>query len=89
MKSRMKWAIYVAPVGKEINTYRILVGKPEGKTPLGRPKRRWEDTIKMSRVGGVFKHGNEWSGKFLHYLRKRHLRKKEFDARRLVSWLAS
>jgi len=40
MKSRMKWAIYVAPVGKEINTYRILVGKPEGKTPLGRPKRR-------------------------------------------------
>jgi hypothetical protein len=39
-KSRMKWTRYVAPVGKEINTYWILVGKPEGKTPLGRPKRR-------------------------------------------------
>jgi hypothetical protein len=44
-KSRMKWARYVALVGKERNTYWILVGKPEGKTPLGRPKRRCEDTI--------------------------------------------
>ena len=29
------------------NTYRVLVGKPEGKRPLGRPRRRWEDNIKM------------------------------------------
>jgi hypothetical protein len=36
----MKGARYVALVGKEINTYWVLVGKPEGKTPLGRPKRR-------------------------------------------------
>jgi hypothetical protein len=39
-KSRVKWARYVAPVGKEINVFWILVGKPEGKTPLGRSKRR-------------------------------------------------
>jgi hypothetical protein len=34
-------------VGQERNAYRILVGKPEGKRPLGRPRRRWEDNIKM------------------------------------------
>jgi hypothetical protein len=33
--------------GEERNAYRILVGKPEGKRPLGRPRRRWEDSIKM------------------------------------------
>jgi hypothetical protein len=33
--------------GDEMNAYRILVGKPEGKTPLGRPRCRWEDNIKM------------------------------------------
>jgi hypothetical protein len=33
--------------GEDINAYRILVGKPEGKRPLGRPRRRWEDNIKM------------------------------------------
>jgi hypothetical protein len=32
---------------RDEHTYRILVGKPEGKTPLGRPRRRWEDNIKM------------------------------------------
>ena len=32
---------------QSINAYRVLVGKPEGKTPLGRPRRRWEDKIKM------------------------------------------
>jgi hypothetical protein len=34
-------------MGKKRNAYRILVGKPEGKRPLGRPRRRWVDTIKM------------------------------------------
>jgi hypothetical protein len=33
--------------GEERNAYRIFVGKPEGKRPLGRPRRRWEDNIKM------------------------------------------
>jgi hypothetical protein len=44
---RMRWAGHVACKGEKRNAYRILVGKPEGKRPLGRPKRRWEDNIKM------------------------------------------
>jgi hypothetical protein len=41
---RMRWAGHVARVGKGRNVYRVLVGKPEGKIPLGRPRRRWEQT---------------------------------------------
>jgi hypothetical protein len=37
-----------ARMGEKINAYRILVGKPEGKRPLGRPRRRWVDNIKMT-----------------------------------------
>jgi hypothetical protein len=37
----------VARTGEEIKVYKILVGKPEGKRPLGRPRRRWEDGIRM------------------------------------------
>jgi hypothetical protein len=44
---RMRWARNVARMGKGRSVYRILVGRPEGKTPLGRPRRRWEDNIKM------------------------------------------
>jgi hypothetical protein len=44
---RMRWAGHVARMGETRNAYRILVGKPEGKRPLGRPKRRWMDNIKM------------------------------------------
>ena len=44
---RLRWAGHVARMEKIRNAYRILVGKPESKRPLGRPKRRWEDTIKM------------------------------------------
>ena len=44
---RMRWAGHVARTGERRGAYRILVGKPEGKRPLGRPRRRWEDTIKM------------------------------------------
>jgi hypothetical protein len=44
---RMRWAGNVARMGEKRNAYRILVGKPEGKRPLGRPRRRWEDNIKM------------------------------------------
>jgi hypothetical protein len=42
---RMRWAREVARMGEKRNAYRILVGKPEGKRPLGRPRRRWEDNI--------------------------------------------
>jgi hypothetical protein len=44
---RMRWAEHVARMGETRNAYRILVGKPEGKIPLGRPRRRWADNIKM------------------------------------------
>jgi hypothetical protein len=44
---RMRWAGRVARMGEKRNAYRILVGKPEGKTPLGRPRRRWVNHIKM------------------------------------------
>jgi hypothetical protein len=46
-KRRMRWAGYVARMGEKRNAYRILVGKPEGKRPLGRPRHRSEDNIKM------------------------------------------
>jgi hypothetical protein len=42
---RMRWAGHVARMGEKRNAYRILVGKPEGKRPLGRPRRRWVDNI--------------------------------------------
>jgi hypothetical protein len=45
--SRMRWAGYVARVGEVRGAYNILVGWPEGRRPLGRPRRRWEDNIKM------------------------------------------
>jgi hypothetical protein len=44
---RMRWAGHVARMGEKRNVYRLLVGKPEGKRPLGRPRRRWIDNIKM------------------------------------------
>jgi hypothetical protein len=44
---RMRWTGHVARMGEKRNVYRLLVGKPEGKGPLGRPKRRWMDIINM------------------------------------------
>jgi hypothetical protein len=44
---RMRWAGHVARIGEKRNVYKLLVGKPEGKRPLGRPRRRWIDNIKM------------------------------------------
>jgi hypothetical protein len=44
---RMRWACHVARMGEKRNVYRLLVGKSEGKRPLGRPRRRWIDNIKM------------------------------------------
>ena len=44
---RMRWAGHVARMGEERGVYRVLVWKPEGKRPLGRPRRRWVDNIRM------------------------------------------
>jgi hypothetical protein len=44
---RMRWAVHVAHMGVGRGVHRVLVGKPEGKRPLGRPRRRWGDNIKM------------------------------------------
>jgi len=55
--TRMRWAGHVARVGERRVVYRALVGKPEGKRPLGRPRFRWEDNVKMDiqevRCGGM------------------------------------
>jgi len=47
IKSRMRWAGHVARRGDRRGVYRVLVGKPWGKRPLGRPRSSWEDNIKM------------------------------------------
>jgi hypothetical protein len=44
---RMRWAGHAARIGERRSAYRISVGKPEGKRPLGRPRRRWVDNIKI------------------------------------------
>jgi hypothetical protein len=58
---RIRWAGHVARMGEKRNAYRLLVGKPEGKRPLGSPRRRWVDNIKMDLLetgwGGV-----DWIG---------------------------
>jgi len=54
----MRWAGHVARMGEDRVVHRVLVGKPEGKRPLGRLRRTWEDNIKMDlqEVGGA--HGD-------------------------------
>ena len=44
---RMRWTGHVAFMGEEREVYRVLVGKPEGRRPLGRPRPRWVDNIRM------------------------------------------
>jgi hypothetical protein len=59
---RMRWVGHVAHVSERRGIDRILVGKPEGKRPLGRPRLRWEDNIKMDLqevVCGVWT-GSSW-----------------------------
>ena len=53
---RMRWAEHVARMGEDRGVHRVLMGKPDGKRPLGRPRRRWEDNIKMDlqEVGGDY-----------------------------------
>ena len=59
----MKWAGHVASMNERRGAYNVWVGKPEGKRPLGRPRRRWEDT-KMDReevvCGGGASTGLVW-----------------------------
>jgi hypothetical protein len=54
---RMRWSGHVARMGEVRGVYRVLVGKPEGNRPLGRPRRRWENNIKADlqevRCGGM------------------------------------
>jgi hypothetical protein len=51
---RMRWAEHVARMGEGRGVYRFLIGRPEGKRPLGRPRRRWEDNIKLDlRIIGI------------------------------------
>jgi len=49
----MRWAMYVARMGDRRGAYRVLVGTPEGKGPLGRPRRRCEDNIKIGVVDWI------------------------------------
>ena len=63
IKSRRKrWKGHVARMGESKGVYRVLVGKPEGKRPLWRPRRRWEDNIKMDlqEVGFGVWTGSSW-----------------------------
>jgi hypothetical protein len=69
IKLRMRWAGHVARMGEKRNAYRLLVGKPEGKRPLGRLKCKWVDNIRMDlgEVGwgdvdwiGLAKNRNRW-----------------------------
>ena len=61
---RMRWAGHVARMGKDRGVHRVLVGKTEGKRPLGDQRRRWEDNIKMDlqEVGGAVETGWSWLG---------------------------
>jgi hypothetical protein len=56
---RMRWAGHVAFMEEKRGVYRVLVGKPEGKRPVGRPRRRWEDNIKMDPQEVMWR-GMEW-----------------------------
>jgi hypothetical protein len=56
---RMRWAGHVARMGEERKVYKVLVGKPEVRRPLGRPMRRWEDGIGMD-LGEIGLEGVDW-----------------------------
>jgi hypothetical protein len=61
IKLRMRWAGHIARMGAERNMYRLLVEKPEGRRPLGRPRCRWVDNIKMD-LGEIRWGGVHWIG---------------------------
>jgi hypothetical protein len=58
---RMRWVAHVARMGEKRNAYTLLVGKPEGERPLGRPRRRWVDNIRMD-LGEVGWSDVDWIG---------------------------
>jgi hypothetical protein len=58
---RMRWVGHVVRMGAKRNAYRLLVGKPDGKRPLGRPRRRWVDNIRMN-LGEVGWGDVDWNG---------------------------
>jgi hypothetical protein len=58
---RMRWAVQVARMREKRNVYRLVVGKPEGKRPLGRPRRRWVDNIRMD-LGELGWGDGDWIG---------------------------
>ena len=60
---RMRWAGHVARMGEEREVYRVSLGKPEGKRPLGRRRHRWVDNIRMDLPGsGMWVYGLDWAG---------------------------
>jgi hypothetical protein len=62
IKSRkVRWEGHVARMGEKRNAYRLLVGRPEGKRPLGRPRHRWVDHIRMD-LGEVRWGDEDWIG---------------------------
>jgi hypothetical protein len=58
---RMRWAGHVARMGRRGNAYRLMIGKPEGKRPLGRSRRRWMNNIRMD-LGEVGWGDVDWIG---------------------------
>jgi hypothetical protein len=56
---RMRWAGHVVHMWEKRNVYRILVGKPEGRRPLGRPRRKWVDNIKID-LREIGRDGVDW-----------------------------
>jgi hypothetical protein len=56
---RLRWAGHVARMGEERKVYKVLVGKPEGKGPLGRPRRRWEDGMRVD-LREIGEGGADW-----------------------------
>jgi hypothetical protein len=56
---RVRWAGHVARMGEDRKVYNVLVGNPEGKRPLRRPRRRWEDWIRMD-LGEIGLGGVDW-----------------------------
>ena len=59
MRSLVIWAGHVARMGERRGVYRVLAGKPEGKRPLGRPRRRWVFNVKMD-IQEVVCRGMDW-----------------------------
>jgi hypothetical protein len=69
---RVRWAGHVARMVAKRNAYRLLVGKPKGKRPLGRPRRRWADNIRMD-LGEMGWGDVDWIGLAKDRNRYRHL----------------